>query len=103
MIRAYLEALEARGYAKASVTAAKTWLERLERQFPGRLTELKPADLTAFQQRLRWQPGPGGKLYAENSVNQAVDAVRRFYRWAVDTGLMAKDPSGHLVTSANSN
>lgn len=98
MIRAYLETLESQGYAKASVAASKTWLERLERQFPGRLTELKPADLTAFQQSLRWQPGPSGKLYAENSVNQAVNAVRRFYRWTVDAGLMGKDPSEHLVT-----
>lgn len=98
MISAHLEHLSAQGYAAGSVTAARSWLERLERQFPGRLAELKPADLTAFQQSLRWQPGPSGKLYAENSANQAVEAVRRFYRWAVAGGLVARDPSEHLLT-----
>ncbi len=98
MISAHLEHLEAQGYAAGSVTAARHWLERLEKQFPGKLATLKAADLTAFQQALRWQPGPTGKLYAENSANQAVDAVRRFYRWAVAEGLVAKDPTTHLVT-----
>lgn len=98
MISAHLEHLAAQGYATGSVTAAKHWLERLERQFPGRLAVLKPDDLTAFQQSLRWQPGPSGKLYSDNSANQAVDAVRRFYRWAVAGGLVARDPSEHLVT-----
>jgi integrase/recombinase XerD len=60
--------------------------------------DLKTGDLTAFQQSLRWQPGPSGKLYAENSINQAVDAVRRFYRWAVAGGLVTKDPAAHLLT-----
>lgn len=98
MISAHLEYLQAQGYAAGSVAAARQWLNRLEQQFPGQLASLKPADLTAFQQSLRWLPGPSGKLYAENSANQAVDAVRRFYRWAVATGLVAKDPSEHLVT-----
>jgi integrase/recombinase XerD len=98
MISTHLEHLREKGYAEGSVTAARHWLERLERQFSGKLADLKPSDLTAFQQSLRWQPGPRGKLYAENSVNQAVEAVRRFYRWAVATGLVARDPSTHLVT-----
>lgn len=98
MISAHLEDLEAQGYAPGSVTAARRWLELLERQFPGRLASLKAADLTAYQQSLHWQPGPRGKLYAENTVNQAVDTVRRFYRWAVAGGLVAKNPSEHLVT-----
>lgn len=98
MIAAHLEHLEAQGYAPGSVAAATRWLELLERQFPGRLAELKAADLTAFQQSLRWQPGPRGQLYSENTTNQAVDAVRRFYRWATAGGLVAKDPSEHLVT-----
>ena len=98
LVSAHLEHLKAQGYAKSSLTSARVWLERLERQFPGKLADLKPSDLTAFQQSLRWQPGPSGKLYAENSVNQAVDAARRFYRWAVAAELVAKDPSEHLVT-----
>lgn len=98
MISAHLEHLEAQGYAAGSVAAATRWLELLERQFPGRLAVLKASDLTSFQLSLRWQPGPSGKLYAENSANQAVDAVRRFYRWAVAGGLVVKDPTTHLVT-----
>jgi integrase/recombinase XerD len=97
MISAHLEYLKAQGYAKGSVSAARYWLEHLERQFPGKLADLKANDLTAFQQSLRWQPGPRGKLYAENSANQAVGAVRRFYRWAVAGGLVAKDPAAHLA------
>jgi len=97
MISTHLEHLKAEGYAVASVKAAKYWLELLEKQFPGKLADLKAYDLTAFQQRLR-QPSPSGKLYAEGSINQAVEAVRRFYRWAAAGGLVTKDPTTHLVT-----
>lgn len=96
MISAYLEHLKAQGYSKSTIAAAKRWLEHLERHFNGLI--LKADDLTAFGQSLRWQPGPQGKLYAENSVNQAVDVVRRFYRWAAFSGLVANDPAAHLTT-----
>jgi integrase/recombinase XerD len=39
-----------------------------------------------------------GRVYSGNSVNQAVDVVRRFYRWAVATGHLGRDPAAHLLT-----
>jgi integrase/recombinase XerD len=54
----------------------------------------------AWHKELTWMPGAGGKLYSESSVNQAVGAVRRLYRWALAAGLVEADPTGLLVTRA---
>jgi site-specific recombinase XerD len=98
MIAAYLEHLQAEGYSKSTLVAAKRWLKYLELHFNGCLGELKASDLTDFQQSLRWKLGPQGKLYSENSINQAVDVLRGFYRWATLIGLVPKDPTAHLLT-----
>lgn len=98
MIAGYLEHLKESGYSGATVAATKAWLRHLEEHCGGRLAELKAAELTAYQQSLRWQPGPSGKMYAENTVNQATDVVRRFFRWAALAGLIDRDPAAHLTT-----
>jgi site-specific recombinase XerD len=97
MISAYLGYLEAQGYAAATLEATRRWLEQLHHH-TGDLVELGPAELTGFEQALRWQPNKRGQMYSENSVNQAIDVVRRFYRWAAVVGHVAKDPTSHMTT-----
>ncbi len=100
MIEEHLEALASgREYSKATLSTAQAWLLRF-REFCGARcpSELRPADLVAWQRELVWTPGPSGKLYSESSVNQAVGAVRRFYRWAISEGRVKSDPTSELVT-----
>lgn len=101
MISSYLEHLENEGYSPATLAATRMWLEFLESSFEPsgrRLTDLGEAELTDYRQGLAWKVGPKGKLYADNSVNQAVDVVRRFFAWAALSGLVDKNPAAHLVT-----
>lgn len=97
VISRYLAHLEREGYSKATREVARHWLEHLEKQL-GDLVELGRAELTDYDKRLRWQPNTRGQMYSENSVNQAIEAVRRFYRWAVAVGVLKNDPASHLVT-----
>lgn len=101
MIEPYLECLQEQGYSPATVAATRRWLRHLQAflKLNGReLMSCKESHLTDYQRSLAWAPSHAGKLYAENSVNQAVDAVRRFYRWAHAEGLLAKDLAAHLRT-----
>jgi integrase/recombinase XerD len=97
LISAYLAHLEAEGYSAGTRVSTRRWLEGLAAHAGG-LAELGSAELTAFEQRLRWQPNALGKLYSENSVNQAIDAIRRFYRWAAAVSHVVKDPTLHMMT-----
>lgn len=97
MISRYLAHLERAGYSKATLEANRRWLEHLANGAKD-LAELGPADLTAFEKVLRWQPNERGQMYSENSVNQAVDVIRRFYRWAAEVGHVRKNPSSHMKT-----
>ena len=94
---AYGAWLRARGYSVATQKASLIWVEDLAR-WRGDVLGLNAAELLAYQKELRWRPNRRGSLYAENSVNQAVEAIRRFYRWALAEGLVRKDPTEELVT-----
>lgn len=101
MISCYLEELEAKGYSSATLEVTKRWLKHIQAFFEPSghgLATLKDSHLTDYQRSLSWQPGPQGKLYSPNSINQAVDVVRRFYRWANSNGLLDNNPAAHLVT-----
>lgn len=102
MIEEHLEALRNdREYSKATVATAEAWLSRFWNFCGDRCpSELRPADLAAWHKELAWTPGANGKLYSESSVNQAVGAVRRLYRWAISEGRIKSDPTGLLVTRA---
>lgn len=97
VISRYLAHLEREGYSKATVEANRRWLEHLAKERKD-LTELGPAELTAYEKALRWQPNCRGQMYSENSVNQAIDVIRCFYRWAAEVGHVRKDPSSHMRT-----
>lgn len=100
MTEDFLAALRDQGrYSDTSLSITAGWLEHCRRFFePKPLLVLKPRELAEWQQALSWTPGPRGKLYAENTVNQAVGAVRLFYRWALSAQLLDEDPSKDLRT-----
>jgi site-specific recombinase XerD len=99
VIEDFLAALRQDGYSMTSVSVTARWLERCGRYFePRSLHVLQARDLEDWHQSLSWVPGPKGKLYAENTVNQAVGAVRLFYRWALLSELIREDPSKGLRT-----
>jgi site-specific recombinase XerD len=99
MIDEFLAHLRAERYSEMTVKATGGWLERCQHHFkPKSLRALRPKDLRDWQQSLFWTPGPSGRLYSENTVNQAVGAVRLFYRWALERKLVRDDPSKDLRT-----
>ena len=101
MIEEHLKALRQRGsgYSKATASTAQKWLTCFQIFCGGRCpSDLRTADLVAWHKELVWTPGPSGKLYSPSSVNQAVGAVRRLYRWALAEGLAKSDPTGSLMT-----
>jgi integrase/recombinase XerD len=98
----YLEGLRRQGrYSATTLVIISNWLSRLE-QFAGdrEVLALRAADLVAWRQLLTWQPGPSGRMRSENTVNQAVLAARRFYRWALATGRISTDPAAELKVHA---
>lgn len=98
MTEVYLAHLEREGYSSATLEAARRWLTLLEGRTGKELMKLRAAELTDFERALRWEPGARGQMYSENTVNQAVDVVRRFYGWAVEGGLLSESPAAHLKT-----
>jgi integrase/recombinase XerD len=98
----YLESLRREGrYSGTTMAIISNWLSRLERFAGDRdAVDLRTADLVAWRKELAWQPGPSGRLLSENTVNQAVLAVRGFYRWAVASGALATDPAVSLKVRA---
>jgi integrase/recombinase XerD len=94
----YLESLRREGrYSEGTLASISNWLAKLER-FAGErdAVTLRAVDLVAWRKELTWSPGPSGRLPSENTVNQAVLAVRGFYRWAVATGAVTTDPAAGL-------
>lgn len=86
-------------YSRRTVVSAQAWLSHFQ-QFCGERdpSELKTRDLEQWHKQLVWAPGPSGKLYSEGTVNQAVGAVRRFYRWGLAVGKFKIDPTKTLLT-----
>jgi integrase/recombinase XerD len=102
MTSEYLESLRRQGrYTVTTLSIISYWLSRLE-QFAGDrdVVKLRAADLVAWRQELTWQPGPSGRMLSENTVNQAVLAIRGFYRWAMATGVLQNDPAAGLKVRA---
>ena len=98
MTRDYLESLRREGrYSVTTLTIISGWLEKLER-FAGNqeLAKLKAKDLEGWRKELAWKPGTSGRMLSENTQNQAVLAVRGFYRWLVANGFVSTDPAEGL-------
>ncbi len=103
MIEEHLESLRA-SYSETTVSIAAGWLTKLAEFGADReLTELGPRELNNWHRQLAWMPGPSGQLYSQNTVNQAVGATRRFYRWALAEGHISSDPTAGIVTRAAKN
>ena len=79
---------------------AGSWLERCHRLFePKSLLALKPRDLAAWHQSLRWTPGPSGKMTGQHR-EPGRWAVRLYYRWAFSKG-SSKGPIEGVRTPGN--
>ena len=99
MIEEHLESLSSGSYSKRTLDVAAVWLKKFSDFCDNReLTELKEQDLQDWHKHLLWVPGINGKLYSQNTVNQAIGVIRRFYRWAVSEGRTKTDPTTKLVT-----
>ncbi|MFA5506825.1 MAG: phage integrase N-terminal SAM-like domain-containing protein [Vulcanimicrobiota bacterium] len=99
MIEEHLAGLREDGFSPRTLEAAARWLRHFKNFCGDRSpVELKPEDIDQWHKELVWTPGPKGKLYAENTVGQAVGAVRRFYRRLLAEGKIAEDPTTSLVT-----
>ena len=98
MTRDYLESLRREGrYSVTTLTIISGWLEKLER-FAGNqeLAKLRAKDLERWRKELAWKPGLKGQMLSENTQNQAVLAVRGFYRWLLANGFVPTDPAEGL-------
>lgn len=98
MIESYLDSLRAAGYSESTLKISRNWLEHFVNRCPKELSKLHSRDLSAYHQSLHWEPGPSGKLYSENSVNQGVGVLKSYFRWCVKQGLLKASPADHLVT-----
>jgi integrase/recombinase XerD len=99
VIEEHLRALRENKASKSTVQSAERWLQHFWVFCRGRCpSELKSSDLVAWHKELIWIPGPSGKLYSESSINQAIGAVRRFYRWALLNSHVQSDPTNELIT-----
>lgn len=98
MIGVFLGELKRRGYASSTVNVSANWLGHFDARFRVPLQSIKPADITEHLKRLRWIPGPSGKLYSENTVNQAVGVLKSYFRWCVEQGHLKESPAAHIVT-----
>jgi site-specific recombinase XerD len=99
LINRHLQDLRDQGYSETTVQIASSWLTKCASFFAERsLGELVTDDLVQWHKDLSWRPGPSGKLYSANTINQAVGALRRFYRLEISAGLLKSDPTVGLVT-----
>lgn len=98
MISEYLESLRREGrLSKTTVAINESWLKHFQAWCADRdPIALKAKDLLDWRQALTWTPGSSGKLYSENTVNQAILVVRGFYRWAVSEDRIESDPAAGL-------
>ena len=102
MIEEHLQALESSSdYSKATISSARAWLTNFQTFCGDRdPSKLRTTDLEQWHKLLIWTPGPSGKLYSEGTVNQAVGAIRRFYRWGLAAGKLKESPTKTLLTRA---
>lgn len=96
----HLEALSQSGdYSKATIEAAHRWLTNFQAFCSDRdPAKLATKDLEQWHKQLAWTPGPRGKLYSPNTVNQAVGAVRRLYCLLLVEGKLKTNPARTLLT-----
>lgn len=98
MIASFLSDLKQRGYSSATVTVSANWLGHFDSRVRKPLKDIKPSDISEYHKALHWEPGQSGKLYSENTVNQAVGALKAYFRWCAEVGHIKTDPTAHLVT-----
>ena len=96
----FLSHLKTEGKSSTTVDISRNWLEHFE-AFCLRVGVAEPnaGDLTRYHKELVWEPNQKGRLYAPNTVNQAIGVIRAFLRWAYREGHLKKDLGKHLKMS----
>lgn len=102
LVQVYLEELMAAGRTPSTMKCALLWnghfaefcRQRCELEDIGQVTAEHAA---LFEQRLQGEPAQHGRPYMPHSVQNAVLAVRQFFRWAVDRGYLPADPFAGFV------
>ena len=93
MSEAFLED-DSHGYSATTLAITRQWTEHLQDFLgPTPLEKASAEQLAEWHRGLLWRPGPSGRNYSQNTVNQAVGSVRRFFRWAREQGLVPRNPS----------
>lgn len=85
LLRAWLNWHEARGTTRNTHTCYRQHINRLAGLLPTSLVDATAHDLR------RWQRGLAG--YSDHYRSSWVSAVRNFYRWCHEQGLLADDPA----------
>ena len=98
-IEAYLEAR--RALVTKNTMAIYRWHLRLLKKLCQSRGLTGPAavredDITAFHQRLLWQPGERGKMLSANTVYGALKTASLFFRWARQRNRILLDPMAEL-------
>lgn len=94
---AWQEFLSQYGQHSASTQSCyRLWLERFLRYCDEQ--QLEPLrchaeQLRHYHQSLLWHTSKKKRLYSVNTVDMALRTVRHFYRWALNTGRIAQDPT----------
>lgn len=99
----FLRHCEGQGLASVTLDLQRRWLGDFEAfcraEGIGRPEEFTPEQLRRFHRMLLWRPGRRGRLFAPNSLYQALRMVRAFLRWAHREGFLAQDSARELVLS----
>lgn len=78
------------GPATASLYSAwwLRWTQFLDKPWP----RAKRVDIEAFERALLWAPNRQASLISANTIHQALQFLRHFYRWAHRQGLVRDNP-----------
>lgn len=101
LIATYLDSLRTTQRAPATLEIAERWLTYFV-ALCQRHGALEPVATTShhvehFRQELLWHVGKHGRLYSQNTVSQALTAVRSLLRWATSRQALMVDPAAALV------
>ena len=102
LIEAFIEELRTRSYSRVTLESTRLWLRRLrtfclERFCVDDIAGVTAEHVEAFQTALHWELGAHGRLYSANTIQQALERLRLFFRWAVHRRHLLVDPTQDVV------